>query len=274
MAEQLTDFSRLCIHSITTKPWNLEEMIAGYAEAGVPAATLWTMHVEPYGAETAARMMRDAGIEVVSVCRGGFFPATSAVKREAAKDENRRVIDMAHALGCDLVVLVCGAVPELDLRTQRQQITDGIAAVLPHAQQAGVRLSIEPLHPMYADCRSAVNTLEQANNMCVALGSDYVGVTVDVYHLWWDPQLDSEIERAGRKIFSFHVSDWRTPTRDLLNDRGLMGEGCIDIRGIRDRVEKAGFGKWIEVEIFSDQFWAQDQAGFVERIKQAYLSSV
>lgn len=274
MATKLTDFSRLCMHSITTKPWSIEEMIAGYTKAGIGKVTMWTMHVDPVGPETAGKMLRDAGLEVVSVCRGGFFPAASAAKREEAKAENRRVIDMAHALGCDLVVLVCGAVPDLDLATQRQQITDGIASVLPHAQQAGVRLAIEPLHPMYADCRSAVNTLEQANNMCVALASDFVGVTVDVYHLWWDPYLESEIKRAGRKIFSFHVCDWRTPTRELLNDRGLMGQGCIDIPRIRDWVEKAGFNGPIEVEIFSEEFWSQDQTSFVERIKQAYLTSV
>ncbi|MFP4500889.1 MAG: sugar phosphate isomerase/epimerase family protein [Candidatus Hydrogenedentota bacterium] len=274
MAEKRTDLSRLCIHSITNKPWNLEEMVAGYAKAGVPAATLWTMHIEPYGAQQTRRILEDAGITCVSVCRGGFFPATSGAKRQEARDENRRIIDMTHELGCDLVVLVCGAVPDLDLPTQRQQITDGIASVLPHAEQAGVRLSIEPLHPMYADCRSAVNTLEQANNMCVALNHSFLGVTVDVYHLWWDPHLKAEIERAGRNIFSFHVSDWRTPTRDLLNDRGIMGEGCIDIPKIRSWVEHTGFNQWIEVEIFSSEYWEQDQDSFVARIIDGYRTSV
>ena len=274
MTEKLTDFSRLCLHSITTKPWTIEEMIDGYTQAGIGKVTMWTHHIEPVGAKKAGEMLRDAGLDIVSVCRGGFFPATSAAKREEAKDENRRIIDMAHNIGSDLIVLVCGATPDLDLPTQRQQISDGIAGVLPHAQQAGVRLSIEPLHPMYADCRSAVNTLEQANNICTALASDFVGVTVDVYHCWWDPYLKSEIERAGRKIMSFHVCDWRTPTRELLNDRGLMGEGCIDIPGIRAWVEKTGFNGPIEVEIFSEEFWAQDQTSFVERIKQAYLTAV
>lgn len=274
MAERLRDFSRLCLHTITTKPWSLEEAIAGYTRAGVPLVTVWRMHYEQCGAAEAGRMLRDAGLPVVSLCRGGFFTATSAADREKAKDENRRIIDEAAALGTNLIVLVCGATPGLDLAVQRQQIIDGISAVLPHAQAAKVRLSIEALHPMYADNRSAVNTLEQANNMVTALGSDWVGVTVDVYHLWWDPNLRAEIERAGRSIFSFHVCDWRTPTRDLLNDRGLMGEGCINIRGIREWVEKTGFNGPIEVEIFSDHYWAQDQVSFVERIKEAYLAHV
>jgi sugar phosphate isomerase/epimerase len=127
---------------------------------------------------------------------------------------------------------------------------------------------------MYADSRSAVNTMEQANNMVVALASEWVGLTVDVYHVWWDPCLQSEIMRAGRKIFSFHVCDWRTPTRDLLNDRGLMGEGCINIRQIRAWVEQAGFRGFVEVEIFSDELWAQHQPRLVARIKDAYLRCV
>lgn len=274
MTTPLADFSRLCIHTITTKPWSLTHIIDGYTRAGVPAVTVWRMHYEDCGVEEAARCLRDSGLRVVSLCRGGFFTGSSAREREKAKDDNRRIIDEAATLGTDLIVLVCGATPGLPLPEQRQQITDGIAAVLPHAQAAKVRLSIEPLHPMYADCRSAVNTLEQANNMVTALHSEWVGVTVDVYHLWWDPYLKSEIERAGRSIFSFHVSDWRTPTRDLLNDRGLMGEGCIDIRGIRGWVESMGFSGPIEVEIFSNWYWEQDQTSFVERIKEAYLTHV
>ncbi|MBP8129004.1 MAG: sugar phosphate isomerase/epimerase [Candidatus Hydrogenedentes bacterium] len=274
MTAPLTDFSRLCLHTITTKPWSLTQIIDGYTRAGIPAVTVWRMHYEDCGALEAAKRLRDSGLRIVSLCRGGFFTGTNARERQEAKDENRRIIDEAAALGTSLIVLVCGATPGLPLAEQRQQILDGIAAVLPHAQAAGVRLSIEPLHPMFAADRCAVNTLEQANNMVTALHSDWVGVTVDVYHLWWDPYLKPEIERAGRSIFSFHVSDWRTPTRDLLNDRGLMGEGCIDIRGIRAWVEATGFHGDIEVEIFSNWYWEQDQTSFVERIKEAYLTCV
>ncbi len=274
MAEKLENCSRLCIHTMTTKPWTLREAIDGYVQEGVPAITVWRQHLEPFGPKEAGKMLRDSGLQVVSLCRGGFFPATSGTAREAARNDNRRAIDEAAEIGAPLIVLVCGAAPGIPLPEARQQIIDGIAAVLPHAQAAGVKLAIEPLHPMYADTRSAVNTLEQANNMVVALGSKMVGVTVDVYHVWWDANLEGEIRRAGESIFSFHVCDWRTPTRDFLNDRGLMGEGCIEIRKIRAWVERAGFRGPIEVEIFSDELWSQDQALLVRRIKNAYLRHV
>lgn len=274
MAEKLTDCSRLCIHTMTTKPWSLEEAVAGYAAIEATGITVWRQHIEPYGPKRAAKILRESGLEVVSLCRGGFFPSTSAEGREKARNENRRIIDEAEEIGAPLVVLVCGAVPGQPLSVSRQQILDGIAAVLPHAEQAGVKLAIEPLHPMYADDRSAVNTLEQANNMVFALGSEQLGVTVDVYHLWWDPFLESEIKRAGKSIFSFHVSDWRTPTRDILNDRTMMGDGCIDIRGIRGWVERTGFHGPIEVEIFSNEFWEQDQTRLMRRIRNAYLEYV
>lgn len=274
MTDRLKDFSRLCIHTMTTKPWNLRECIDGYSSAGVPAITVWRHHIEPLGSKEAGRMLAESGLRVVSLCRGGFFPAASAAGREKARDENRKIIDEAAAIGAPLIVLVCGAVPGIPLPEARQQILDGIAAVLPHARAAGVKLSIEPLHPMYADDRSAVNTLEQANNMVLALRSPWVGVTVDVYHCWWDPMLKSEIQRAGENLLSFHVCDWRTPTRDLLNDRGMMGEGCVDLQSIRGMVEATGFNGFIEVEIFSNQFWAWEQASLVERIKQSYLTSV
>ena len=274
MPEKIKDLSRLCLHSITTKPWTLEEAITQYQKAEIPAITVWRQHLMPHGPEEAGKMLRDSGLEVVSLCRGGFFCATSAAGREEAKTENRRVIDEAAAIGAPLVVLVCGAVPGLDMAVARQQILDGINAVVPHAKAAGVKLGIEPLHPMYAADRSAVNTLEQANNMVYALGSDEVGVVVDVYHLWWDPFLHAEIDRARDHLLAFHVSDWRTPTRDLVNDRGVMGEGCIDIKQIRGWVEQTDFKGYIEVEIFSDEYWAMEQERFVRKIKHAYLNHV
>ena len=185
-----------------------------------------------------------------------------------------RAIDEAAALGAPLVVLVCGAVPGQPLDVSRGQIREGIEAVLPHAQAAGVKLGVEPLHPLYADSRSAVNTVAQANDICARIDSPFVGVVVDVYHLWWDPDLEREVRRCGQmgKLFAFHVCDWRTPTEDLLNDRGLMGEGCINIRQIRGWVEEAGFDGYNEVEIFSDRYWAMDQEQFLERIVEAYTN--
>jgi len=274
MASALNDFSNLCIHSITTKPWPLVEAIDGYTKAGVPGITVWQMHLEPYGATEAGKMLRESGLDVVSLCRGGFFPADTKAGRVKALDDNRRAIDQTAAIGAPLVVLVCGAVPGMPLTEGRKQIRDGIAAILPHAESQGVKLAIEPLHPMYADNRSAINTLKQANDMVDDLGHPLVGVAVDIYHLWWDPDLETEIQRAGKNIFAFHVSDWRTPTRDILNDRGLIGEGCINIRQIRGWVEAAGFSGYNEVEIFSDVYWATDQTEFVTKIKTAYLEYV
>lgn len=270
----MNDLSRLCIHTIATRPWSLEQAISGYTRAGVPAITVWRQALEPYGAQQAGRMLRESGLAVVSLCRGGFFPAHSKLDRQAAIDDNRRTIEEAVAIGAPLIVLVCGAAPGQPLEESRKQIVDGIAAVLPEAEAAGVKLGIEPLHPMYADTRSAINTMKQANDAVDEIGSPRVGVTVDVYHLWWDPDLEREVARAGNSIFSFHVCDWRSPTRDLLNDRGLMGEGCIDIPRIRNWVESAGFHGFVEVEIFSDEYWAQDQRLFLDKIVDAYRTHV
>ncbi len=275
-AVPLADFSRLCLHTITTRPWTIEQATEQYGRASVRGVTVWRQWLE--GRETArvGERLRAAGLEVASLCRGGFFPAPDAAGRQQAVDDNLRAIDEAAALGAPLVVLVCGAVPGQALEVSRDQIAEGILAVLPRAEAAGVKLSVEPLHPMYADSRSAINTLRQANEMCERIGSPQVGVTVDVYHLWWDPELEGQIERSGRagRIFSFHVCDWRTPTEDLLNDRGLMGEGCINLRQIRGWVEEAGFQGFIEVEIFSNRYWATDQQVFLEKIKEAYLQHV
>lgn len=256
---------------MTTQPWSLGEAIDGYTRVGVSGITVWRQALEPMGATEAARMLGDSSLKVVSLCRGGFFPADSEAGRQEALDDNRRAIEEAATIGAPLIVLVCGAVPGMPLDEGRKQIADGIAAVLPEAEAAGVKLSIEPLHPMYADCRSAVNTMGQANDMVEAIGSASVGVTVDVFHLWWDPALEREIARAGDSILSFHICDWRTPTRDLLNDRGLMGEGCIDIPRIRGWVEATGFDGFNEVEIFSDEYWAMDQTEYMDKIIEAYL---
>jgi len=275
-APALTDFSRLCLHTITTRPWSIEEAIDRYASAGVGGITVWRQWLDSREISRVGEALRSAGVEVVSLCRGGFFPAPDAAGRRRAIDDNLKAVDEAAALGAPLVVLVCGAVPGQPLGQSRDQIVEGITAVLPRAEQAGVKLAVEPLHPMYADSRSAVNTLRQANEICDKIASPQLGVAVDVYHLWWDPELEDQITRCGRagRIFALHVSDWRTPTEEMLNDRGLMGEGCIAIRRIRGWVEAAGFDGFIEVEIFSNRYWAMDQGEFLDKIKRAYLEHV
>jgi sugar phosphate isomerase/epimerase len=271
-ATPLTDFSRLCLHTMTTRPWKLREAIDGYTRADVPAITVWRQALEPYGAAEAGRMLRGSGLRVVSLCRGGFFAARDGARRQAAIDDNLRAIDEARVIGAPLIVLVCGAVPGLPLAEAQRQIEDGIAAILPKAQAANVKLAIEPLHPMYADTRSAITTLKQANDIVERLNHPNLGVTVDVFHVWWDPELAMQIKRAAPWIFSFHTCDWKVEMSDMLNDRGLMGEGCIDLRGLRGMVEATGFAGAIEVEIFSNHYWALEQRQFVEQIKQAYLN--
>ena len=275
-AAPLTDLGRLCVHTATTKPWPLERAAEAYASAGVKGITVWRDALAGRDLAQAGALLRGQGLEVVSLCRGGFFPHKEATGRQKALDDNRRAIDEAAAVGAPMVVLVCGAVPGQPLPVSRDQIRAGIEAVLPHAQASNVRLAIEPLHPMYADDRSAVNTMRQANDIAEAIGSDHVGVAVDVYHLWWDPELREQLLRCGRagRLFAFHVCDWKTPTEDLLLDRGLPGEGCIDIRQIRGWVEQAGFRGFCEVEVFSKKHWASDQGEFLERIKQSFLAHV
>ena len=272
----LPDLDRLCVHTITTRPWPIEVASERFAKAGVKGITVWRDALTGRDLARTGQLIRDQGLSIVSLCRGGFFPARTAGERTKALDDNRLAIAEAQALGAPLIVLVCGAVPGQPLAESRKQIRDGIAALLPECRAAGVKLAIEPLHPMYADSRSAINTLGQANDLCEALASDCVGVALDVYHVWWDPALEQEIARCGRQnaLFAYHVSDWRTPTLDLLNDRGLMGEGCIPLRQLRAWVEATGYRGFNEVEIFSSRCWAQDQSDYLARIIQAYRDYV
>jgi sugar phosphate isomerase/epimerase len=263
----------LSIHTITNRPWPVEKCIQEYSNAGVSGITLWRYNFENISASAVGHMIRETGLTCTGLARGGFFPAPTAEKRMAAIDDNKRAIDEAAACGAPVLVLVCGAVPGQPLETSRSQITEGIAACLDHARAAGVKLAIEPLHPMYADDRSAIVTTGQANDVCDALGSPpEVGIALDVYHTWWDAALESEISRAGKagRLFAFHVCDWKTPTLDLLNDREIMGAGCIDIRRIKSWMQAAGFTGHDEVEIFSTRWWAENQDEYLARIMAAW----
>jgi sugar phosphate isomerase/epimerase len=271
-AEQLNDLSRLCVHTITTKPWSIEEAAKNFSAGGIKGITVWRDALVNRNVRQTGQLLRDHGLDIVSLCRGGFFPAKERKKREAAIDDNRKVIEESAELGAPLIVLVCGADPTQSLEDSRKQIKDGIEAIIPDAEAAGIKLAIEPLHPMYADSRSAINTLAQANDMAILLNSPVAGVAIDVYHLWWDPALETEIKRCGENghLFAFHICDWNTPTTDLLFDRGLMGDGCIPVKKIRSWVEATGFNGFYEVEIFSEKYWKYNQAEFLEKIIQAY----
>ncbi len=272
-ASQLNNLSELCIHTITTKPWTIEEAALKFSRAGVKGITVWRDALSGRDPGKTGAMLRETGLEVVSLCRGGFFPSVSRTKRREAIEENLRAIDEAHELGTGMMVMVCGADPEQSLDDSRKQIFDGLSELEPAAKKAGVRLSVEPLHPMYADTRSAINTMKQANDIVEEIDSEWIGVAVDVYHLWWDADLEKEIARCGRmnRLFAFHICDWKYPVTDILNDRGLMGEGCIPLKKIRSWVQEAGFKGFNEVEIFSNRFWSEDQDDFLKKITESYL---
>ena len=272
----MKDLSRLAIHTVTTKPWPLEKTVEKLAAAGVPGISVWREALEGRKPAQVGDFIRKAGLSIVGTVRGGFFSALGEADRLKRIDDNKILLDLSADLGSPLLVLVPGAHPGQSLEESRLQIRKGVEAILPFAEEAGVRLAIEPLHPMYADYRSAIVTMKQANDLCVELDHPGVGVAVDVYHLWWDPDLEREIARCGRmkKIYGFHVCDWKTPTENFLNDRGLMGEGCIDIPKIRRWVEAAGFDGFIEVEIFSTRYWGMDQDELFAMVLAAFKAHV
>src|SRR6476661_262113 len=223
-ASSLTNLSRCAIHTMTNKPWSLRQCIDAYTTAGIGGISVWRNVIEPMGAKEAGRMLRESGLRVPALVRGGFFVAADDAGRRTAVEVNRQCVEEAQAIGAEMVVLVVGAMPGMPLADARRQVADGIAAVLPDARGAGVKLAIEPLHPMYAADRSCINRMAEAREVCEQLrgpqGSPLVGIACDVYHVWWDPDLEAEIALAGRQgtLFGFHVCDWRVNTRSLLTD--------------------------------------------------------
>ena len=249
----------ISLNLATTRPqWGFAEAVEGCLKAGITAISPWRDQIDAIGLDEAARIVKENKVRVTGVCRGGMFPGVDAADRQMRIDDNLRAIDQAAALNADCLVLVVGGLPgsSKDLPGAREQVTDGIAAMLPHAKASGVKIAIEPLHPMYAADRACVNTTDQALDICEKLG-ETVGVALDVYHIWWDPNLSNAIARAGRmkRIFAHHICDWLVPTRDMLNDRGMMGDGVIDLKAIRRMIEDAGFHGPQEVEIFSTENW-------------------
>ncbi len=284
----MNDLAHCAIHTMTHKPWSLAECCEAFATAGIGGISIWrnTVATEEggVGLEEAVRIVKGSGLKVPAYVRGGFFVAHDEAVRDQAVDHNKVMLDEAAALGADQVVLVVGAQPDVSLAEARGQVRDGIGACLDHARQVGVKLSIEPLHPMYAGDKSCINRIAEARAICDELDgvasrrgaavttSASLGVAVDVYHVWWDPDLESEIAALGKagQLLGFHVCDWRLETRHMLTDRGLMGDGCIDIPGIRALVEAAGFDEFNEVEVFSEHYWAMDQHDYLKLILDRY----
>lgn len=253
----MADRARLSLNTATVNQWSLKECIAGCVRHGVSAIAPWREKLQELGIETGAKMIADAGLQVSALVRGGFFTGIDDPARQSALDENRQALDEALAIGAQSIVLVVGGLPDgsKDMQDARNQVRDGIARYLEFTRDVDMPLAIEPLHPMFAPDRACVNTLEHANDLCDELG-DGVGVAIDAYHVWWDPNLAREIARAKGRILGFHVCDWLVPTKDLLLDRGMMGDGVIDLRGLHTMVNEAGYDGLIEVEIFSvDNWW-------------------
>ena len=271
------DSGLLSLNTATVREkWNLREMIEGCARRGIRGISPWRDKLAQLGVKEAARLMRDNGMTVTGLCRGGMFPAAERKGRQAALDDNLRAIDDAAALGARCLVLVVGGLPagSKDLDGAREMVRDGIGETLERARGAGVPLAIEPLHPMYCADRACVNTMAQALDLCDELDagkSGALGVAVDVYHVWWDPELKRQIERAGdKRLLAFHLCDWLVPTTDLLNDRGMMGDGVIDLPLIRSWMEAAGYRGFHEVEIFSSNWWKREPDDVLGVIKRRH----
>ncbi|CAL9461982.1 sugar phosphate isomerase/epimerase family protein [Streptomyces sp. enrichment culture] len=255
--------SRFSINQMTVKQLSLPELTTACAELGIGHVGLWREPVQAYGVEAAAKLVRDAGLTVTTLCRGGFLTAVDPGERAGALADNRRAVDEAAALGTDTLVLVSGGLPpgEKDLRAARERIADALAELGPYAERHGVRLAIEPLHPMFASDRCVVSTLAQALDLAERFPARQVGVTVDTYHIWWDDRAPEQIARAGAggRIHTFQLADWTTPLPEgVLNGRGQIGDGAIDMREWKGYVEAAGYTGAIEVELFNEGLWARD----------------
>jgi sugar phosphate isomerase/epimerase len=273
----MSDFSRLSLNSATTKKWTLADAVDGCVRAGIPAIGPWRDIVADAGLDKAAKLIRNAGLRVSSLCRGGFLTAVDADERAAALADNRRAVDEAAALATEVLVLVSGGLPagSKDLHGARERIADALAELGPYAEEHGVKLAIEPLHPMYAADRCVVSTLAQALDLAERFPAHQVGVAVDTYHIWWDDQAPAQIARAGAggRIHTFQLADWTTPLPEgVLTGRGQIGDGAIDMREWQGYVEAAGYTGAIEVELFNDALWARDGREVLTETAQRFVS--
>jgi sugar phosphate isomerase/epimerase len=261
--------SRLSFNSMTADRWSLAEVVEACAEHGIEWIGPWRHNLAELGVEEARRRIDAAGLKVSSLCRGGFFAA------ENADADNRRAVEEAAALGTDTLVLVCGPPATKDLSHARAVIEAGIERLLPYADEHGVRLGIEPLHPMMIGERSAITTLGEALDIAERIGDPGVGVVIDVYHTFWDPQIEHNIARAKGRIVGYHVNDWLAATQHTLLERGMMGDGIIDLHGFSAMIEAAGYVGPIEVEILNPAIWdlprAELMALTVERFERCVL---
>ena len=269
----MADLTRLSFNQITAGKASLKEVAESCIRNGIHWIGPWRHAFGDHPVE-AGNMLQDLGLKVSSLCRGGMFPAATREERQKRIDDNLRAIEEAVALKTDLLVLVNGPAPNKDLDGARQMVVDGIGAIADHAAAHGVRLGVEPLHPMFAADRSVIVTMAHANEIATQFDSRSVGLVVDVYHIWWDPQVYREIARCAERIFAFHVSDWIIPLPDMLMGRGLMGDGVIEIRRLREAAETAGYRGPIEVEIFNQKLWDRPADEIIRQVAARFLEHV
>jgi len=266
----MAEKARLSLNQITTANWSVAEAADGCARHGVRSIALWRHKIAEAGLGASVRAVKDAGLHVSSVCRGGMFPAATAVERAKNIDDNFRAVDESAALHADSLVMVVGGSAGIGLDEARKMVADGVAALVPYARERGVRIGLKPLHPMYAAERSVLVTIGQALELAQAYDSGEVGVVLDTFHIWWDPNVADLIAQAAGRIYGFHVSDWLVPLPDVLMGRGLMGDGAIDNRKLRLLVEKAGYNGPIEVEIFNRAIWDADPDAVLAQVIERF----
>lgn len=266
------DYPELALHTFTNRPWSMAECIEHYARRGIGGISVWRETIKGLDLAQVKRQMDDAGLKPVAHVRGGFFTGSTKEDRREAMERNRDCIREAEALGLPMIVLVCGATPGQTPRENYEQIRDGIAEMAEWADGIGAKLAIEPLHPVYAGDRSAINTMKSANDLCDELGAANVGVALDVYHTWWDQDLEAETRRcaeAGR-LLGYHICDYKPDQDDMLFDRGVMGEGCAPLHEIDALVKGTGFSGFTEIEIFSRKWWSENQHDYLDFIIKQY----
>jgi sugar phosphate isomerase/epimerase len=266
----MASLDRLSLNQITVERWNVEKVVDACVRHDIRSVALWRYGISATGLERCVQLVRDAGLRVTSVCRGGMFPAVDSAERKRRIEDNLRAVDEAAALNANSLVLVTGADPKVPLSEGRRMVADGIAEIVPYAAKCGVRLGVEPMHPIFAGDRSVINTIDQAMEIVNAYPADTVGIVLDVIHIWWDPRIESLIESCSGRILGFHVSDWPVPIPDPVKCRAMMGDGVIDIHGIRKMVENAGYAGPIEVEILNQTIWDEPGEEVITRMVERF----
>jgi sugar phosphate isomerase/epimerase len=268
----MADLARLSLNQRTIDQWSLSQVVEHCAAAGIPAIGVWRDRLAEVGVARGARLIAEAGLQVSSLCRGGFFPTNSAAESAVRAEDNKRAVEEAAALRAPVLVLVCGPPTGPDLAAARRAVADGVEALLPFARDHGVRLGIEPLHPMMIGERSVIVSLREAVELAERIDDDYLGVVLDAYHVFWDPGVDSLIERAGSRLVGFHASDWVTPVGDVTASRAMIGDGMIDLRSMREATDRAGYRGFIEVEVINDRHRYLDGDSLLQTIIQRFQS--